>query len=42
MVDDQGRPVVQVDFKMTNQLGTTMATAKAEVQLPENPAWRET
>jgi hypothetical protein len=27
---------------MTNQLGTTMATAKAEVQLPENPAWRRT
>jgi hypothetical protein len=41
-VDDQGRPIVQVDFKMTNQLGTTMATAKAEVQLPENPAGRKT
>jgi hypothetical protein len=35
LIDDQGRPVVQVDFKMTNQLGTTMATAKAEIQLPE-------
>lgn len=34
-VDDQGRPVVQVDFRMTNQLGTTMATAKAEIQLPK-------
>lgn len=34
-VDDQGRPIVQVDFKMTNQLGTTMATAKAEIQLPK-------
>jgi hypothetical protein len=34
LVDDQGRHVVQLDFKMTNQLGTTMATAKAEVQLP--------
>jgi acyl dehydratase len=33
-VDDEGRPVVQVDCKMTNQLGTTMATAKAEIQLP--------
>jgi hypothetical protein len=35
LIDDQGRPVVQVDFKMTNQLGTTMATAKAEIQLPK-------
>jgi len=34
LVDDQGRAVVQVDFKMTNQLGVTMSTAKAEVQLP--------
>lgn len=34
-VDDQGRPVVQVDFKMTSQLGATMATAKAEIQLPK-------
>jgi hypothetical protein len=34
LVDDQGRHVVQVDFKMSNQLGTTMATAKAEIQLP--------
>ena len=34
-VDDQGRSIVQVDFKMTNQLGTTMATAKAEIQLPK-------
>ena len=33
-VDDQKRPVVQVDFKMTNQLGGTLATAKAEIQLP--------
>jgi hypothetical protein len=33
-VDEQGRNIVQVDFKMTNQLGTTMATAKAEVELP--------
>lgn len=33
-VDEQGRSIVQVDFKMTNQLGTTMATAKAEIQLP--------
>jgi hypothetical protein len=35
LIDEQGRPVVQVDFKMTSQLGTTMATAKAEIQLPK-------
>ncbi len=35
MVDDRGRNLVQVDFKMTNQLGTTMATAKAEIELPK-------
>lgn len=35
LVDDQGRPIVQVDFKMTNQLGTTMATARAEIELPK-------
>jgi hypothetical protein len=34
-VDEQGRNIVQVDFKMTNQLGTTMATAKAEIELPK-------
>ena len=34
-VDEQGRSIVQVDFKMTNQTGTTMATAKAEIQLPK-------
>jgi N-terminal half of MaoC dehydratase len=34
-VDDQGRPIVQVDFKMTDQRGTTMATAKAEIALPK-------
>jgi hypothetical protein len=35
MVDEQGRSVVQVDSKMANQLGTTMATAKAEIELPK-------
>jgi hypothetical protein len=35
LLDDQGRPIVQVDFKMTNQLGTTMATAAAEIELPK-------
>jgi len=33
-VDEQGRSIVQVDCKMANQLGTTMATAKAEIHLP--------
>ena len=35
LVDDQGRAIVKVDFKMTNQLGTTMATAAAEIELPK-------
>ena len=34
-VDEKGRSIVQVDFKMTNQTGTTMATAKAEIELPK-------
>jgi hypothetical protein len=33
LVDGQGRHVVQVDLKMTSQLGTTLATATAEVEL---------
>ena len=33
-VDDDGRDVVQIDCRMVNQLGTTLATAKAEVALP--------
>jgi hypothetical protein len=33
-IDDERRHIVQVDFKMTSQLGTTMATARAEIQLP--------
>lgn len=33
-IDEQGRSIVQVDCKMANQLGTTMATAKAEIHLP--------
>jgi hypothetical protein len=32
-VDEQGRPIVQVDCKMTNQTGTVMSTAKAEIEL---------
>jgi hypothetical protein len=35
LVDADGRHLVQVDFKMTNQLGTTMATATAEIELPK-------
>jgi hypothetical protein len=34
-VDDEQRPIVQVDGKLTNQAGTTIATAKAEIQLPK-------
>jgi hypothetical protein len=34
-VDEEQRNVVQVDFKMSSQLGVTMATAKAEIQLPQ-------
>lgn len=33
-VDEEGRNIVQMDCKMTNQLGNTMATARAEVELP--------
>lgn len=35
MVDTEGRNIVQVSVKMANQLGTTMATAKAEIELPK-------
>jgi N-terminal half of MaoC dehydratase len=35
MVDEEGRNLVQVSVKMANQLGTTMATAKAEIELPK-------
>lgn len=34
MLDDEGRNLVQVDFKMVNQLGVVSATAKAEIELP--------
>ncbi|MBB5686687.1 FAS1-like dehydratase domain-containing protein [Sphingobium boeckii] len=34
MVDEQGRHVVQIDCKMADQLGKTMATAKGEIELP--------
>lgn len=34
MVDEQGRTVVQIDCRMTDQHGKVMATAKAEIELP--------
>lgn len=34
-LDEKGRSIVQLDCKMANQLGTVMATAKAEVELPK-------
>ena len=35
LIDDEGRAMVHVDCKMTNQLGATLATAKAEIELPK-------
>jgi hypothetical protein len=37
-VDADGRLMVQVDMRMTNQLGATLATAKAEIELAKRPA----
>jgi hypothetical protein len=34
-IDDQGRAIVMVDCRMSNQLDNVMATAKAEVKLPK-------
>ncbi len=34
MTDEEGRKLVQVEVKMKTQTGTTMATAKAEIELP--------
>lgn len=34
-VDEEGRNIVQLDCKMTTQLGALLATAKAEVELPK-------
>ena len=34
-VDDEGRNIVQVECKLANQLGHTMATARAEIELPK-------
>ncbi|RLP53377.1 MAG: hypothetical protein D6160_16380 [Ketobacter sp.] len=35
LVDAEGRNIIQVACKVTNQLGNTMATAKAEIELPK-------
>jgi hypothetical protein len=37
MLDDQQRYIVQVDCKMTNQLGNILATATAEIELCKRP-----
>jgi N-terminal half of MaoC dehydratase len=34
LVDGDGRNIVQISSKMANQLGTILATAKAEIELP--------
>ena len=34
LIDEEGRHVVQVDCRMTNQLGVVLATSKGEIQLP--------
>ena len=36
-VDGEGRLMVQVDMRMQNQLGATLATAKAEIELAKRP-----
>ena len=36
-VDEDGRHLVQLECRMTNQLGAVMATAKATVELPKMP-----
>ena len=33
-VDEEGRPIVQVEGKMTNQESTTLGTLKGEIELP--------
>ena len=37
-VDEEGRHMVQLDCRLMNQAGVTLATAKAEVELPKKPA----
>ena len=40
-VDEHGRALVQIETCMVNQGGGVLATAKAEVELPRKPAWRD-
>src|SRR3546814_799280 len=35
-IDEQGRAIVKAEFKMKNQLDTTMATATAEIERPKH------
>lgn len=37
-VDEEGRHMVAVDIRMTNQLGSVLATSKTEIELPARPA----
>lgn len=37
-IDEEGRHMVQVEMRMANQLGSVLATAKAEIELPQRPA----
>ena len=37
-IDEQGCHMVQIDSRMQTQTGATMATSKAEVELPKKPA----
>ena len=37
-VDEEGRHIVSVEIRMTNQLGSVLATSKADIQLPKLPA----
>jgi len=36
-VDAERRHIIDVDCRMTNQTGSVLATAKAEIQLPKRP-----
>ena len=36
-VDENGKHMIAVECKMTNQLGAVLATAKAEIELPARP-----
>ena len=36
-IDPEGRAMIAVDCRMVNQLGGVLATAKAEIELPQRP-----